>query len=304
MVDEIEIDIVHDTGCLLRSGVFHPLMGSLTHNWFHQLCAYPLKERLRRFWHISMWRDVRLQLYQCKHSKAVIATSQRAATDLKQFNCKNPVVIHNGIRPLQPESSFAESTKRLRQALGAEDRILIVVTATNFYLKGVMTVLRALGMMDAKIRKAFLVVIAGHNQDMRFARYIDDHHLRDSCILAGWIDNIDDYYQAADIFLHPTYHDAGSLSTLKALAAGCAVVSSRFDGSADYIQNGKNGIVIERPDDAREVASIMEKLLDPELRSRLGRQAKQLISSITQERQFEQIESLYSQYLSARHGKP
>ena len=97
----------------------------------------------------------------------------------------------------------------------------------------------------------------------------------------GLVKNIGDYYRAADIFLHPTYHDAGSLSTLKALAAGCSV-TSRFDGSADLINNGINGLILDKPDDARELAGILRRLLDAGLRNKLGAAARQLAPSFDQ----------------------
>jgi UDP-glucose:(heptosyl)LPS alpha-1,3-glucosyltransferase len=190
--------------------------------------------------------------------------------------------------------------QQLRQDLGVGDRLLVLVTANNFYLKGVMTVLRALSLLDEETRKRLMIIIAGHNQDEAFQQHIQQHDLLDCCRLTGWVKNIDDYYDAADIFLHPTYHDAGSLSTLKALAAGCAVVTSRFDGSADLIRHGVNGLVLGRPEDAGKLAETLRQLLDSGLRNRLGTAARLLAPSIGQEHQFQQLETLYAGVLSGK----
>jgi len=302
LVKDHPIDIVHDTGCLLTSDVFHPLMGSLTHNWFRQLRAYPLPLRLRQFRHVRLWRDVwrdmRLQLHQRWHHRLLVACSKRVASDFAQLGCRDSAIIPNGIRV--PASPTTDAVQQLRQELGVGDRLLVLVTANNFYLKGVMTVLRALSLLDEETRKKLLVVIAGHNQDQAFQQHIQQHDLRDCCRLTGWVKKIDDYYHAADIFLHPTYHDAGSLSTLKALAAGCAVVTSRFDGSADLIRHGVNGLVLDRPDDAGKLADTLRRLLDSELRNQLGAAARQLAPSINQEHQFQRLEALYSGILSGK----
>jgi UDP-glucose:(heptosyl)LPS alpha-1,3-glucosyltransferase len=199
-----------------------------------------------------------------------------------------------------PAATTTDAVQQLRQELGVGDRLLVLVTANNFYLKGVMTVLRALSLLDEETRKRLLVVIAGHNQDEVFQQYIQQHNLRDGCRLAGWVKNVDDYYHAADIFLHPTYHDAGSLSTLKALVAGCAVVTSRFDGSADLIRHEINGLVLDRPDDAGKLAEILRRLLDSGLRNQLGAAARQLAPLINQEHQFQRLEALYSGILSGK----
>ena len=216
---------------------------------------------------------------------------------------RNWAVVIQSLFPMASACRFLQP-RMLSSSCGGSWASAIVcwslVTATNFYLKGVMTVLRALSLLDAPARKKLVVVITGHNQDAVFEQFIRRHDLHNGCRLAGWVKNIDDYYHAADIFLHPTYHDAGSLSTLKSLAAGCAVVTSRFDGSADLIRNGVTGLVLDRPDDAGKLAETLRQLLDSDLRKRLRAAARQLAPSIGQEHQFQQLEALYPGILSRK----
>jgi UDP-glucose:(heptosyl)LPS alpha-1,3-glucosyltransferase len=180
--------------------------------------------------------------------------------------------------------------------------LLVLVTATNFYLKGVLKVLQAMAQLDEEARKKFRVVITGQIPDVVFQNYINQHQLQDVCRLAGWVEDIDLYYQAADIFLHPTYHDAGSLSTLKALAAGTAVVTSRFDGSAEWITNGVHGLVLEQPENTSELAATLCRLLDAPWRKKLGEAARQTSPLFAQERQFKKLEEIYFRLRS--HRKP
>lgn len=290
LVKQQQADIVHDTGCLLAADVFLPLMGSLIHNWYRQLRTYPTAVRVRRLWHARMWRDARLQWHQMRRNRCLVACSDRVAADFAQLARKSQAVIRNGIRlPV----AAPEAAARLRDELGVGDRLLALVTANNFHLKGVNTVLGALSMMESNERNKFLVLIAGHNRDGSFQRFIDERGLRDCCRLMGWVSDIDPLYQAADIFLHPTYHDAGSLSTLKALAAGCAVVTSRFDGSAEVIRDGVDGLVLKRPDDPGELAGILTRLLNDDLRNRLAAAARQLAPIVSEETGFRQLEALY-----------
>ena len=299
LVENYSADIVHDTGCLLASDVLHPLMGSLIHNWRRQFRAFPPMLRFRRFWHIRLWRDVRLQLHQRRRHRVLVACSKRVAADFAKLGSNNSIIIPNGIGELAPAT--VAIVRQKRDELGVGHRLLALATATNFYLKGVMTLLRALSCLDPETRNKFLVVITGHNQDGIFQSEINRRGLHDCCRLAGWVKNIGDYYRAADIFLHPTYHDAGSLSTLKALAAGCSVVTSRFDGSADLINNGINGLILDKPDDARELAGILRRLLDAGLRNKLGAAARQLAPSFDQEFQFERLEALYPAFYPAKY---
>jgi glycosyltransferase involved in cell wall biosynthesis len=282
-------DVVHDTGCLLSADIFHPLMGSLICNWWRQLRAFPPAMRVRRFWHVRFWRDVRLQLRQQRRHGVLVACSRRVAADFARLGCGDSVVIPNGIAACEPDPGGA---RRLREALDLRDRLLVLLTPTNFHLKGVLTAIRALGALDPVSRKRFLMVITGDDRDPVFRREIEARQLANCCRLIGWVNNVDEYYAAADIFLHPTFHDAGSLSTLKALAAGCAVVTSCFDGSSDFIQDGVNGLVLRRPGSPAELAGCLKQLLDPERRQRLGAAARDLMPVIDEERQFRQLETL------------
>ena len=298
LADAQQADLVHDTGCLLAADILHPLMGSLTHNWRRQLRAYPLTLRVRRFWHVRLWRDVRLQRHQLRQRPTLVACSKRVATDFADLGFNNVVIIPNGIA--LPTPSSVEKIQQLRQMLAIGDRLLVLATATNFYLKGVLTIFRALCRLNLDARKKFLVIITGNDRLDKFQQYIRQHGLSDCCRMAGWVDNIDDYYHAADVFLHPTYHDAGSLSTLKALANGRAVVTSRFDGSADWIRHGVNGLILNNPDNADELADIMLRLQDAGLRAQLGNAAGQLAPALDQEHQFRKLEALYFETLGKK----
>ena len=295
-------DIVHDTGCLLESDVFHPLMGSLIHNWSRQLRAYPPGLRVRRFWQIRLWRDVRLQLHQQRHHRLLIACSQRVAADFARLGQRRAKVILNGIPAL--DIPDAETVRLLRQELRLGERLLVLMTAANLRLKGVMTALQAMIALETNTRKRFLIIVTGHEADEPFPQFIRENGLEDHCRLIGRVENIEDYYHAADIFLHPTFHDAGSLSTLKALAAGKAVVTSSFDGSAEMIEHGVNGLILKKPGDAKELAEILRRLLDSDLRERLGAAARKLAPIINQERQFEQLEQVYFDVLREKGCAP
>jgi len=293
--------LVHDTGCLLAADVFQPLMGSLIHNWLRQLRALPPALRPRRFWQGRAWRDMRMAWHQRGHYRRLVACSRRVAMDFRQLGCAEATVIPNGIR--RAPAPLPETGHQLRQEWQAEGRLLVLVTATNFYLKGVMTVVQALARLAPAERERMRVVFTGLQYERGFEQQLDRLGLRDACRFAGWVENIDDYYQAADIFLHPTFHDAGSLSTLKALAAGCAVVTSRFDGSAEQIQPGVDGLVLDRPADADELAAQLRRLLDDDFRQRLGTAARALAPRFDQERQFEQLEALYPGVLAAKQSR-
>lgn len=278
----IGADVVHDTGCLLDSDVFHPLMGSRLHCELRQLRALPWSRRWGHARRTHPWLIAGLQLYQMARSRLLVACSERVRRDFASLGFGVDAIIRNGITPLSPALSRPRA-----------ERLQILLTSNNHYLKGVPVMLGALCLLEPRERARVKVLVVGHNDDEAFAQLVARHGLQDCCELLGWTADIDSYYRAADVFLHPTYHDAGSLSTLKALSAGCAVVTSCMDGSADVIDDGWNGLILRRPGDPHELAQVLRRLLWGDLAERLGRAAARLAPELSQERAFAQVERLY-----------
>ncbi len=74
--------------------------------------------------------------------------------------------------------------------------------------------------------------------------------------LAGW-------YEAADVFVHPTLYEGSSLVTLEAMAYGKPVVATRAGGLPDKVRPGETGWLVE-PGSAPVLAeAIAEALATP-----------------------------------------
>ena len=91
-------------------------------------------------------------------------------------------------------------------------------------------------------------------------------------------------YRAADITIIPTVHSEGtSLSCLEAQASGNAVIATNVGGLTDLILHEHNGLLIE-PTAAALDAALTRLILDPELRARLGRNAREVAETFTLDR--------------------
>lgn len=82
------------------------------------------------------------------------------------------------------------------------------------------------------------------------------------------------WYEAADVFVHPTLYEGSSLVTLEAMAHRRAVVATRAGGLPDKVRPGQNGWLVAPGDVAalgealREAASDTSRLRDFGARSR------------------------------------
>jgi len=75
-------------------------------------------------------------------------------------------------------------------------------------------------------------------------------------IVAGRVpgEELHGWYEAADLFVHPTLYEGSSLVTLEAMAHGRPVIATRAGGLPDKVSPGENGWLVDpdRPDQLAE----------------------------------------------------
>ncbi len=91
-----------------------------------------------------------------------------------------------------------------------------------------------------------------------------------SIVFVGHSDEPLRYVAAADLFVHPSYHEGFSLSLVEAAMLGKPIIACAVGGNPEIITNGKNGLLIPAMD-SEALATAMERLADSaELRRTYG----------------------------------
>lgn len=87
----------------------------------------------------------------------------------------------------------------------------------------------------------------------------------------------DIFFPNCDIFVLPTQADVYSMASLEAMSHGIPVITTSIYAMSEIIDNGKNGFLVP-PNNKKELLDKIHLLInDKELRSLLGRNAKQKI---------------------------
>jgi UDP-glucose:(heptosyl)LPS alpha-1,3-glucosyltransferase len=305
----LNADIVHDMGSGWCADIFQPHGGSRTAAWEHNLRLVP------RYWrwckrafarYLPRYRRfAQLQRRQyVADGRLFIALSQMVAEHFQRYHGVAPDdirLVYNGVdtERFAPQAR-ARYREPIRQQLGLRDELLLLTVAHNFELKGVPTVIAAVGALRRRGMAVHAAIVGGRRVAARYRRLVCRCGAQGGVTFVGSADDTVPYFAAADVYLHPTWYDPCSLVVLEALACGVPVITSRFNGAGELIRPGRQGYVVDDPGDVAAVTQQLEPLLDPARRAAMGQAARQLALQHTLEHNVDQLLHVYHEQLERR----
>ncbi|MGB5807043.1 glycosyltransferase family 4 protein, partial [Castellaniella sp.] len=171
-----------------------------------------------------------------------------------------------------------EQRRRMRADLGLPAAgTLCLLVARNPMRKGLPTVLQALAELPGDV----LLVVVGANAAARECVARAPESVRDRVHLVAETSQVAPYYQAADLYVHPTLNDSFGMAPLEAMSFGLPVILSPapWCGFAQYVQPEAEALVLSHPERADELAQAIERLRsDVDLRARLDAGARDVLA--------------------------
>lgn len=302
-------DVVMGTGKCLGVNVFQPHGGTVqaSHRQNAILVRNPLHIFLKKFSNfispkhiVAKW----IEKQQYSNPKTVfVAISQMVRNHMKEFyNVPEGKIelVYNGIdtSKFSPVSE-AERVEAKKELGLPSDKVVYSVVAHNFKLKGIKEIIES-AVLVKKVNENFLIVVAGYGKQKNFLKQAESAGVSDNIKFLGAVKNPELVYKASDVYVQPTWYDPCSLVVLEALASGIPVITSRFNGAGEFIENGKEGYIISRPDAKEELSTAMINLFDEKLREEQGRAARKKIENQTLLHNFEQMLKVFEKAASGK----
>lgn len=132
----------------------------------------------------------------------------------------------------------------------------------------------------ARTHRSFQILLVGPPDGKDGSRAVE--RIRQSgvrCIATGFTDDPAKYLRAMDVLCFPTHREGLGNAILEAFASDVPVVSTRVTGVVDLVTDEATGLLVE-PYDSLQLAAAMTRILtDPELTSRLVRNAQDFVRS-------------------------
>jgi UDP-glucose:(heptosyl)LPS alpha-1,3-glucosyltransferase len=308
----MDLDVIHDMGAGWHCNVFQPHGGSRRAATQRNLMLVPpwmrgLKAAFQRFLPRYRQFNALVGRQYADDGRIVLALSRQVAEDFQRYHDvprEQIRLIYNGVDTQRFSPEHRETYREmLRRRLGIPaDTVLMLIVAHNFRLKGVPTLLRTMGRLRQRGRRAHLVVVGGKNVGT-YRRAAGRAGAAGAVTFTGSVEDTVPYYAAADLYVQPTFYDPCSLVVLEALASGLPIVTSRYNGAGELLTEGREGFLISDPHDARELQDCVEKLFHQPTRTVMGEAARQLSLRHTLQRNVEEVLAVYEEIAERRRAE-
>jgi glycosyltransferase involved in cell wall biosynthesis len=236
-------------------------------------------QRFRPMAKVTRW-------YGLRHADRVQVLSDEIGEELLAIGVRaeRMIRIPNGIdlHEFRPLSAAARRSLR-RQLELPEAAVLVMFVGRVIDYKGIQDLFDAWPRLQHEEAR---LVIVGATQEQR----ID---APERSIVRGWVDDPLRYFQAADIFVHPSHADGMSNSVLEAMACGCALVATEHGATRGFLTADQDALLVPVSDSTALGSALHRVVVDGNLRERLAANARRAVGRYDLRGVVERIEHEY-----------
>jgi glycosyltransferase involved in cell wall biosynthesis len=236
--------IIHAHGTRAASNVFYSAkklnipMIYTAHGWSFHNNQHAIVRKVREF----------SESFLTKLAAKTITVSESNKDDgIKKFNLKKAQVIYNGIdsKKFNPNGYY----KDIRAEFGiSDDNTLVGYLVRMTAQKDPFTMVRAI--KEVSLTNKNIVFLMVGNGDLLNATKTMANELGvlDQIVFSDFRNDVPAILNAIDIYCLPSLWEGMPIGLLEAMAMGKACIASAVDGTAELINNGVNGILINKKD--------------------------------------------------------
>lgn len=235
-------------------------------------------------------------------STAVLANSKAVRDSLladHNFAAEKIRVIHNGVDTDRWGHGNRDRTWLVPS--GAGEKWIVLVGNMNSDVKGHPFLITAAAEVVREFPNTRFVLVGDGSQRPDFEQKVAQLGLQRNFLFLGRRDDVPKVLSACDIAVLPSKAEGLPNAVLEYLATGLPAIATRVGGSAEIIQDGKNGLLTPTEDSSALAGAILRLLRDPSLSARLGQNGRDyVLQEFSFARLIEKTDQLYTELLQTR----
>lgn len=176
-------------------------------------------------------------------SPSIVANSYAG---LKANKLKRGMVLYNGIAPKFIGRINEREKETLRESMlpKANGKLLFISVANLVPYKDYFSILEALKDLDIEKVDFHYLILGDGSLRLEIEETIKQYGLNENITLLGNVENVHEYLQMSDIFIHSSKGEGCSNAVLEAMAAGLPIVASNTGGTSEIVYES-NGLLFE-----------------------------------------------------------
>ncbi|MEK6969499.1 MAG: glycosyltransferase [Nanoarchaeota archaeon] len=145
------------------------------------------------------------------------------------------------------------------------------------------------GFKKLEKQKNYFLLMVGDGPESQTKEFKENPN----CKVTGFVNNVQDYLKAMDIFVMPSLTETTSLATLEAMASGLPVIATKVGFIKHYLVKDHNGLFFPRNSATMLSVKVNQLLQNKELRAKLGQNARKTVAyAFSWERSINRIKKL------------
>lgn len=201
-------------------------------------------------------------------SDLIIAVSHKIKELVYRFEpVKNITVIHNGINLETQETSLSSEIRNI-----IRDKIAIVTVGSLNIQKGHAFVIKALKTLIKKYPRIIYLIVGDGPEKENLTKLVEQLNLGEYVYFTGALahDIAMTVIKNSDIFILPSWDEGFGIVYLESMLYGKCVIGSKGEGADDIINDGQDGLLIQKRDISAIARSFVRLIENPEERRKMG----------------------------------
>ena len=170
--------------------------------------------------------------------------------------------------------------------------------------KGAFDLIRALAALPEEIRSRCHLTMAGDGDINEARRLAASLGCLNQVTIPGWVgtSEVDRLLEESDVLLLPSYAEGMAMALLEGMSWGLPVVTTNSGGAGEFLDQGRNCILVT-PGDVQGISHAISDLeRDPALRQNLGLAARETIRRFSIESYISTLTGVYEELATALPG--
>jgi glycosyltransferase involved in cell wall biosynthesis len=296
---QLDVDIIHGF-----SGGATPSLGLTLAKIKRKPYVFTYNTRWNKYTHYilngkfirpkAMEQMVKLYCNVCTH---IIAPAEYIKEELISFGVKKPItVIPNGVNITKFKPAQNDLLKE-KLGLKKSDKIALCVARVTRE-KSIDFLIKAFAKFSERNPNVYFVIAGDGPERKKLEKLSNRLGVHNKVIILGFVpyNEIPGIYNGADVFIFASQTETEGMVVPEAMASGLPVLAVRDRVFEQFIESGKDGILVEKDED--EFNQNLEKLLkDPKLRAEIAKNARKKIENFSLDEIAKKFEALYNQLI-------